>query len=164
MPLPETLGSSLQVRLSSRRIARASALAPLLLVVPLLVFTIALAGLAPPRLPVGFGFLLIAVGVLPIYLVLVAAYLALTFVLRAFQRLSLRSLLLASAAASVSLGGLFLHFAFEKQASPFEEVEAFAIGAGFYLPLMFGMSWLWWRIARGPSASRSASPAHPSEA
>ena len=158
MPLPETLGSSLQARLSSRRIARASALAPLLLVVPLLVFTVALAGLAPPRLPVGFGFALIAVGVLPIYLVLVTAYLALTFVLRAFRCLTLRSLLLASAAASVALGGLFLHFAFETSAPPSEQVEAFAIGTGFYLPLTFGMSWLWWRIARGPSA---AAPPHP---
>jgi len=160
MPLPETPGSSSQACLSSSRVARASALAPLLLVVPLLVFTVAFAGLAPLRLPEGFGFALIAVGVLPIYLVLVAAYLALTFVLRALRCLTLRSLLLASAAASVALGGLFLYFAFETPPTPSEQVEAFAIATGFYLLLTFGMSWLWWRIARGPSPGRSTSPSH----
>lgn len=148
MPSHECLEPSLQDRLSVARIAKASALAPLLLVIPLLVFVVGFFWLDPRPALEDFGLIpFVVVGVLPIYISLVTVYLALTLALRALGHLTRRSLFVASAVASVAIGLLFLSWASEESAPFSEQLKWFAFGTGVYLLITFGMSWLWWHIA-----------------
>jgi hypothetical protein len=75
------------------------------------------------------------------------ACLALTFALRALGHLTRRSLFIASTAVSIAIGLLFLSWASEASVPFSEQLKWFAFGAGVYLLITFGMSWLWWRIA-----------------
>lgn len=148
MPSIERLDSSRQDRLSVARIAKASALAPLLLVIPLLVFVVGCFWLDPLPALEDFGLMpFVIVGVLPIYIGLVMACLALTFALRALGHLTRRSLFIASTAVSIAIGLLFLPWASEASVPFSEQLKWFAFGAGVYLLITFGMSWFWWRIA-----------------
>ena len=149
-----TISAKSSDRISAARMARASAFAPLLVVVPLLLSLLwfSVFSALAPRLK-GTSFLLVSIlGVLAIYLVLVAGYFTVALAFRAFGFLSRRSLLMAGIAVSLAIALQVLVWSSGDPLSPLspsEQAEAFLFPACVYLFAFTCMSWLWWRVARG---------------
>ena len=159
----ESSSAELQQRVSTARLARASAIAPLLLVVPLTAFVVfAMNSESFPKMTAGFGPAIFALGILPVYAGIAIGYFALAVILRMLGLLSLRSMLLASAALSVAIGCLYVFWSEETSAN--ELLESFAVGTGYHAPIWGAMSWLWWRLTRGQTPRSSPPAADKSEA
>lgn len=153
----------LQRRVSTARLARASAIVPLVLVLPMAAFLMFVMNSEHfSKMPAGIGPAIFTSFVLPVYIGIAVGYFALAVLLTSLGVLTLRSMLLASAALSVAIGGLYVLWSEESSAR--ELVEAFALGTGFHVPIWCTISWLWWRLARGTNQKSLPTAAANSEA
>ena len=120
--------------------------------VPLLIFIAASSLLVDlPALKGIYGFIIIVVGVVPIYLAIALAYFVAALILRAIDQLTMRWLLMVGGTVSLIIGWQFVAWELEIDPSSnfFVQIRIFTLSTIGYSVAFSCMSVLWWRIANG---------------